>query len=808
MRSVKYSDPTLFTQANGQIALKEYADNVVLYAPFDANLNAKYSIGISNAVTTGNPVVMNFGQFAQCVNLAGSVVYDATNFQTLADQGSIKFWIKATFNNAYGQQNFIATTITNPFTAGTYGFTLTVGSNSPVQISFDLAGAESFANIFSSISSGLSGYGATTNNALYSSSHIIQVIAQNLADTISITAPSSGLNLITLLGGVGPSLMLNAPSTDTTLVSIRGTANNNRIDLIHKASSSNIVLNMYDNSSNLIVNTVLGQWSNSYLSFYSFEFSFNDTMAQLFINGTLLGMAITGFTRQVQTDGSFILGWNGNDIYKIDELIVYNIYKHIQNYTPETTALTQYTTTVPYIDVDFGKGFIEGQISGMSIDASSNTDYVIQLGNQWYYYFSGAWYPSDGTFSQSISAAIIETQFSNLFFVETLNLTVRVYFESDGITPSYMNDITIQQVNDSNQEAMIFASIAINPTVDLSVNNMVTITTDQGSKQVNLASTATTPSAVTLLQIESAINAAHVPGLAPAKDDGNHHLVLESISTGIKASVMISNGTTNDALSLVWGSVTGGNGVDALLAPLDYSPIYNYVRSRLGAPIVPVELTDEQLGNLLAETITEYNRWRNYKEDLLYMNIPPGDNGGYTIPPVVGDPNNIVDVVFRPMMPFGYYQADADMASNLFMQYLFQKFGRPGQVGFLSDYWLALSTEKDMNLILGTEPRWEIIGDQLFITPVPTTSVQIGIKYRAALTINEILSDNLVKRYMLALAKILLGNIRSTFGNSIPGGTENIQLNGTDLVRQGEQELEKAEDQLIKQAEPQVLLIG
>jgi hypothetical protein len=807
-RTIVYSDPNLFTQTNNQIALKEYADNVVLYDPFDANLNAKYSYGNPIVSTTENPIVMNFGEFAQCADLQGSITFDPTNFATLSNQGSIKFWLKATFNHAHGQQNFITGKFSTPFTAGTYGFTLTVGTNAPVQVSFDLVGTEDFSAIFSNIGNNLPPT-AITNNTLFGASQTIQIRSVNLADGISITPPSSGLDLIALLGDVGPSLMLNAPSYNTTLFSLAGANNNNRIDLVHEATTSNLLLSMYDNNGVLVVNSTLGAWSNYYTSFYSFELDFNDTMAQLFIDGKLFGMVITNFSRQTQSDGAFVLSWNGADVYYFDELIIYNVYQHIQNYTPEITALTQYTTTVPYIDVDFGTGFIEGNISGMSVDASSNTDYVIQLGNQWYYYFSGAWYPSDGSFSQSVSASILETEFANLFFIENLDLTVRVYFESDGITPAYINDISIQTVNDASQQAMIFGSVTISGTVDLSVNNTVMISTDQTSYQsVNLASQATNPSAVTIQQIESAINSANIAGLAPAKDDGNGHLVLESVDTGIQATVAITNGATNDALPLVWGTPTGSVGTDALLAPLDYSPIYNYIRSRLGAPIVPVELSDEQLGNLLSETITEFNRWRNYKEDLLYMTLPPGDNGGYAIPPIIGDPNNIIDVVVRPAMPFGYFAADSDMAGNLFMQYLFQKFGRPGQVGFLSDYWLALSTETDMNLILGTTPRWEIINDTLFITPTPSGSLQIGIKYRASLTVNEILSDNLVKRYLLALSKILLGNIRNTFGGVIPGGTENIQLNGADLVRQGEQELEKAETQLIQQAEPVVLLLG
>lgn len=803
-RSIQYSDETLFVHTNNRIELKEYNDDIVLYSPFDANLNAKYCIGNAVAVTTGTPTLMNFGQFSQCVDLTGSITYDATNFATLADQGSIKFWLKATFNNAFGYQDFVATTI-SAFAAGTYKFTLTVGNNLPIVISVPLVGTESMTNIYSTVASNLTGSHA---HGVFVNLNQVRIQADNLADTILIAAPPSGLNLVTLLGGVSSAVIANAPLNDTTLFSSKGATNNNRIDLIHKATTSNIVLQMYDSSGVLKVNSVLGVWNNSYLSFYSFELSFNETMVQLFIGGKLLGMAITGFARQVQSDATFELNWNGVDEYKFDELIIYNVYKHISNYTVETTALTQYTTTTPYIDVLFGDGFVEGTISGMSVEGSNTCNYVVQIGNQWYYYINGSWRYSDGSFAQSISGALIETKFPELFFDETLDLTIRVYFESDGSTPCYIDDITIQVVQDDNKTAVITGTVSVNSPVDLSIDNRVMIKTDQGGAEVILTSACINPAAVTMNELKAAINNAHIPGLNLVKDDSKGHLVLESTNTGSNAYISIDNGSTADALPLIWGYDTIDTGKDSTIPPLDYSPIYDYIRSRLGAPIVPVELTDQQLENLLAETATEYNRWRNYREQLLYLTLAGNSRDGYDIPAIIGDSSNIIDIIVKPHMPFGYYSADTDMASNLYMQYLFQKYGRPGQVGFLSDYWLALSTEKDMNLILGTEVRWNITNRKIFMTPAPKASLQVGIQYRAALTVNELLSDNLVRRYMLALAKILLGNIRGTFGGAIPGGTENIQLNSAELIAQGKEELAEAKQEMHQQTEMPTMLIG
>lgn len=262
-----------------------------------------------------------------------------------------------------------------------------------------------------------------------------------------------------------------------------------------------------------------------------------------------------------------------------------------------------------------------------------------------------------------------------------------------------------------------------------------------------------------------------------------------------------------NALELVWGVSTTDYGESAA-THIDYTPLFDYVRSRLGAPIVPVELTDEQLSNILSEAIYDYNKYRNFSEHIEYATLPSDMRDGYELPPTVGGPENLIEIILKPKMPFGYYTSDPDMANNLFMQYMFQKVGRPTQNGFLTDYTLALSTQKDMNLILGTEVRWQVINRKLFIFPRPSSSIIVGIKYRSPLSYSDIMTDMTIKRYMVAAAKVLLGTIRSTFGGVIPGGTENIQLNSSELIQQGTAELQEIKDSMRGQMEPLDMLIG
>jgi transcription termination factor NusB len=53
-----------------------------------------------------------------------------------------------------------------------------------------------------------------------------------------------------------------------------------------------------------------------------------------------------------------------------------------------------------------------------------------------------------------------------------------------------------------------------------------------------------------------------------------------------------------------------------------------------------------------------------------------------------------------------------------------------------------------------------------------------------------------IRRFALALAKEMLGQVRGKFGNSIPIPGDNVSLNATDLLSQAKEEQEKLREEL------------
>jgi len=267
-----------------------------------------------------------------------------------------------------------------------------------------------------------------------------------------------------------------------------------------------------------------------------------------------------------------------------------------------------------------------------------------------------------------------------------------------------------------------------------------------------------------------------------------------------------------NAIDIIFGNAQEDRGEDALSKSnqIDYTVLYNYIRSMLGAPITPVELTDEQLSNILLEAVAEYNKWRNFEENIIYADLPSqNQNEGYEIPSEVGPVRNIIDIIIRPRLPFGYLAADPDMSNAIYLQYFFQRYGRPGHMGFLSDYYLAITMLKDTSLITGTEFRWEILNRRIYVYPKPYYSLlNIGILYKSSISMEDVNNDMFIRKYCLAKAKILLGTIRSTFGGIIPAGTENITLSYGELIQQGQKELDDVKNEMKSQSEPALPFIG
>lgn len=595
------------------------------------------------------------------------------------------------------------------------------------------------------------------------------------------------LNLIPLLGGVSDSVFPNPPTSTVNLIDFyNGSNNQNRITFSH-TTDSHLILKMYDSSGVKRVEKDLGIWNNKIYTWYAFEIGWNKTIAEVFIDGQLVDAFKTGFIRGSDTD--LMLNSAPQSPYGFDELVIYNIQKNREDYLVPQYALTPYTTSNPYIDIHFGSGFRNHEVVDLNLNCSSNISFTVKLGNNWYYYYSGEWRDGNGTFQLSTSPSVLETKFSELIFEESLDIIIRAFFHSDGYSPAWLDEISIVTEIGEAQPATIIGTVSVS-TVDLSSDYNVVITTANDSKEVDLSSEASNKSEVTIEEIKKAINSANIKDLAPASDDGLGHLILRTDGTGKNTLISISEGTTDNALDLVWGFEDSDIGSQATGQYFDYSEIYRWIRAQLGAPTVPVELTDEQLQDCVAPAVYWYNYYRNAKENIVYVTLEGNVREGWAIPQEVSGEDNIIEIIMHPRFPYVFYTGRTDIVGQVYMQWFFQQHQRDLR-HMAGDYYLTMSTQKDINNIMGTEIKWHFYNGRLFIHPEPPAGIEIGIRFRSAVALNEINTNIFIRDYALGRAKTVLGTIRSTFGGSIPGGSEMLTLRGEALIAEGKEEMDK-----------------
>lgn len=233
------------------------------------------------------------------------------------------------------------------------------------------------------------------------------------------------------------------------------------------------------------------------------------------------------------------------------------------------------------------------------------------------------------------------------------------------------------------------------------------------------------------------------------------------------------------------------NAPTVLRLPSD--PLKFEVMSTLGHPVVMVELTEPQLEQAI-RTIGDFiATYFPFEEKLAYFQTQPLINE-YPLPP---DAYWIKDIKWDPA---------TTRIGDIFgaESFLFNVGNVTGIQNILLDYHLLQAYRKFSKKVLGTEGQWEVKGNnKIRLFPTPRGSFPVVVEYFP--TVQRLRTPSareVLKRALVAEAKIILGNIRSKFGG-IPapdGGT--LAMNGDAMRTEGQAELDKAKADAILLGEP------
>ncbi len=223
-----------------------------------------------------------------------------------------------------------------------------------------------------------------------------------------------------------------------------------------------------------------------------------------------------------------------------------------------------------------------------------------------------------------------------------------------------------------------------------------------------------------------------------------------------------------------------------------------YILARLGHPIIRVELTPYQVKTCIDEAITKLNAHAPINTTQYCAFEASSNISVYKIPPYIIQ--NLSYVTYKKTLLGSYgspgtleHDASILFFSNMFSTNQFQ----------MGDWYVMQQHFEMFRKVFGRDGTFTVLDNQyLMLTPTPSmTPEPVIIEYRA-LNSNTLspLYKVWIQKYALALAKGVLGGIRSKF-KTVPGPEGGAQLNGSELLRESEKEKEVLDEQLQKEIE-------
>ena len=230
-----------------------------------------------------------------------------------------------------------------------------------------------------------------------------------------------------------------------------------------------------------------------------------------------------------------------------------------------------------------------------------------------------------------------------------------------------------------------------------------------------------------------------------------------------------------------------------------YTIIKDFIKSRLGHPVVRVELDDFQILTAIDEAISKLDYHApDWCTQLCAFNTIAGSNQ-YELPSFIV--NNFRYAAYKKSL-LSIPLAGQSMEMDFFIQYfqdnfLFQDFA-------VSDFLLMKMHLKSIRKILGREGSFQVINNKYLVvypTPVADDSETVVIEYKClnSDTLHHYFV-NWMQRYSLAICKGILGEIRGKY-STIPSPQGGAQLNGPALIAESQREMELLENQLLSEIE-------
>jgi len=249
--------------------------------------------------------------------------------------------------------------------------------------------------------------------------------------------------------------------------------------------------------------------------------------------------------------------------------------------------------------------------------------------------------------------------------------------------------------------------------------------------------------------------------------------------------------------------------------PVSLDDMKQYVLTRLGHPVINVEVADIQLEIAIYDTIQDFNRY-NYGDGVDLVNTTlmvsagvseyyVGDSGieaAYDIGlSTMGDINALFSpthmLLYNDWVNNGNYPGGPGNA--------LYSFGGGG--GMLTSYEIMGEYMAQANQMLGAQytVKYNYNNRSLIITPTPKQCMLATLKLYCRTDAERLYNHPLVKKLAVARAKIQWGLQLGKYTITMPDGST---MNGFEIMNRGYEDEEKAFDQIRAESEKPDFFVG
>ena len=809
----KESEVRSFSSNGSNIELKEYMDDLVFYSPLNDLYRAEYALYDKAAIFEKKPEVFTGGVFGSYLKITDKYSFNIKNFESIEDNIRISFYLgsnKLINNSTIGlrkNNNFPDTGLP----AGDYSLTVNVDGYPTSTMVLKISDGSTVKQVRNKILFSLDPviYPFELNSA-NNETDLIVLQALYEGKTIKISDGLDGTNLLKYFD-IEPVEYGTAPNFDNTIFQFR----NLKIEHVKNTENGNAIsflkFTLFGDENQIIE----FPWNNNAINLDNIEIDIDDNLIYIFVNGTIKVVEILK-NKLIKNDTTLILSGDNGCQYSFDELIINKSCLHTKDFELDRKQLTKYTTKKPYIDYHFDGADLKNGMSLNSVAQSGIHCCLCDNGN-FYYYSTGAWRPASGNFNNTndwytFAEKIKEYNFSNNEFF------IRCFFVSDGVINSYLDvpyfeiDDEIYEDKEGNTSAILIGtkewSINGEPLKEDLTGKSLNITTDQGTCSIEFETDF-----YTIDDVIKTINDYYPEGITKSSKDGEDRVILVSETKGKDAFITVSG----DAAPIIFGS-TGltANGQDANAGTIDYTKFYDAVRNYTGSPLIPMEITDEQMKLFLKEALAYYKRWKGDEINQYTCQLKGNWKDGWEIPSVVENQKDIVDIIFRPIFPITFYGSDFidNGTENIFALTIAESlFGGRGAVkngqGITQDYYISLMGMQDFRQTLGLNPTWEIMNNRIYIFPSQVTRfTNVSIRYKAPLSEEDCLKDPDMIKYVHGKCLMTMGNIRGQYGSDLTTGEASLKFNADAWYERGKVLVDEVLDYWKKSQPPMGFFFG